>query len=922
MASKLPSRRAGHRSLRVATLSTRRYRPSLESIEQRLLLSTYTVNAMTDTGSGSGTSGDLRYAITQANDNPGSTIDITASGTDTLTTSLPDLAADTTITDSDPGSFIVQGGGTLSDFNALTINAGVTATISGLDFTNFANIGFNGGIFDVEGSLTLNNSGLKGQSSANQGGAVYVGYTGVLDANQTIFHDNSATNGGAIENENSVTLSGGSVLNNTADEGGGVEADGYLYADGEEFYGNSATSTTGGAINYNAGFGMVAPYLLVANSTIDGNTATTDGGGIMSYYSAKFRDDTIANNTSGSGATGAGIYNANPTVTPGFYNSIVAQNMAGSVEDDIDGVDGLYAASSYNLIGYTSFEGITNGSQGNQIGTSDTPLQADLAARADNGGTSDTLALNPGSPALGTGLVANAIDLVTLDPLLYDQRGVGFPRVVNNSIDIGAYQTELPATSLDVTDASGTYGGTTTLTAQLTSDDTDVADEMVDFHIGSTDLGDATTNSSGVAELTNVSLASINVGTFTGDVTASFAGDSSYAATNGSADLTVSPAALTITANDGTKTYGSTKTFAGTEFTTSTLFNGDTVTSATLTSAGAAATATVAGSPYAIIPSAAVGTGLSNYFITYDTGNLTVNTAPLTITANSTTKTYGQTTTFLGTEFTTSTLYNDDSVTSVTLTSPGAVPTAVVAGSTYAINPSAAVGTGLSNYTITYDTGNLTVDAATLTITANDTTKTYGDTTTFAGTEFTTTGLVNDDSVASVTLTSPGAAPTAVVAGSTYAINPSAAVGTGLSNYSIIYNPGNLTVDAAPLTITANPTSKTYGATTFFAGTEFTTTGLVNSDSVTSVTLTSLGAAPTATVAGSPYLITPSAAVGTGLSNYTITYDTTATSPSTPLRSPSPPTPPPRPTARRRPSLAPSSPPPRSTTTTRSPASP
>ena len=48
--------------------------------------------------------------------------------------------------------------------------------------------------------------------------------------------------------------------------------------------------------------------------------------------------------------------------------------------------------------------------------------------------------------------------------------------------------------------------------------------------------------------------------------------------------------------------------------------------------------------------------------------------------------------------------------------------------------------------------------------------------------------------------------------------------------------------------------------------------GLVNGDTVTSVTLTSTGAAATATVAGSPYAIVPSAAVGTGLSNYTISY--------------------------------------------------
>ena len=54
--------------------------------------------------------------------------------------------------------------------------------------------------------------------------------------------------------------------------------------------------------------------------------------------------------------------------------------------------------------------------------------------------------------------------------------------------------------------------------------------------------------------------------------------------------------------------------------------------SVTLMSAGAAATATVAGSPYSIIPSAAVGTGLNNYFITYVNGALVVGQATPAIT--------------------------------------------------------------------------------------------------------------------------------------------------------------------------------------------------------------------------------------------------------------------------------------------------
>src|SRR5205814_4970584 len=182
------------------------------------------------------------------------------------------------------------------------------------------------------------------------------------------------------------------------------------------------------------------------------------------------------------------------------------------------------------------------------------------------------------------------------------------------------------------------------------------------------------------------------------------------------------------------------------------------------------------------------------------------------------------------------------------LTSTGAAATATVAGSPYAITASGAVGTGLTNYTITYHDGHLTVNPKGLDITANNRSKTYGDAVTFAGTEFTTVmgQLVNGDIVASVTLTSAGAAAPATVAGSPYAITPSAAMGTGLGNYAISYHNASvgLTVNLRQLDITANNRTKTYGATVTFAGTEFITGAgqLVNGNTVTSVKLTSEGA--------------------------------------------------------------------------------
>jgi hypothetical protein len=261
----------------------------------------------------------------------------------------------------------------------------------------------------------------------------------------------------------------------------------------------------------------------------------------------------------------------------------------------------------------------------------------------------------------------------------------------------------------------------------------------------------------------------------------------------------VNTVGLTVTASNESKNYGTTATLAG--FTTSGLLNSDSVSSVTLASNGAASTA-AAGS-YAITPSAAAGSGLANYTITYTPGTLTVNTVGLTVTASNESKNYGTTATLAG--FTTSGLLNSDSVSGVTLASNGAASTA--AAGSYAITPSAAAGSGLANYTITYTPGTLTVNTVGLTVTASNESKNYGTTATLAG--FTTSGLLNGDSVTSVTLASNGAASTA--AAGSYAITPSAAAGLGLANYTITYKTGTLAVNTVGLTVTADAQTKVYG---------------------------------------------------------------------------------------------------------------
>jgi len=99
---------------------------------------------------------------------------------------------------------------------------------------------------------------------------------------------------------------------------------------------------------------------------------------------------------------------------------------------------------------------------------------------------------------------------------------------------------------------SGTYGSTASLTATLTSNSTPVSGKTINFTVdGSSVCGGASqpacpqTNASGIATL-NVS------GYSAGGhpVVASFAGDSSYAGSNGNGTLTVSKATPTITWNN------------------------------------------------------------------------------------------------------------------------------------------------------------------------------------------------------------------------------------------------------------------------------------------------------------------------------------------------------------------------------------
>ncbi|PPZ90838.1 hypothetical protein C3729_11760, partial [Cloacibacterium normanense] len=128
------------------------------------------------------------------------------------------------------------------------------------------------------------------------------------------------------------------------------------------------------------------------------------------------------------------------------------------------------------------------------------------------------------------------------------------------------------------------------------------------------------------------------------NIVLSSTGATSVNITTAASGNSVSTKALTITANNRTKTYGTTLTLGTSEFTSSGLANSETIGSVTLSAAGAASTATTAVGTYPIMPSAATGGTFtaSNYAITYVDGTLTINKADQTITFGSlSAKTYG-----------------------------------------------------------------------------------------------------------------------------------------------------------------------------------------------------------------------------------------------------------------------------------------
>jgi uncharacterized repeat protein (TIGR01451 family) len=372
-------------------------------------------NSIVVTANGNSGAGSLRQAILDAC--PGATITFNVTSPITLSS---ELVIDKNLTIQGPTS----PGLTISGNNVtriLNVNSGVNLSISNLTIANgLASSG--GGILNA-GTLTITNSTISNNHTTNGANSSGPGFNG-----------GNGGDGGGVYNTGTLNVINSTISGNQPGNGGD--------ASGTDTSGNGGN---GGGV-YNSGGTLTS-----VNTTITNNKTGANG------------DNTTTTPTPGpfgNPGTGGGLYSSGGTVI--LRNTIVAGNFSvfqklgpprsfANSDDDVNGtVDSL--SSFNNLIGTDAgLSGISNGSNGNKIGTVGTPLSADLAPLANNGGPTLTHLPQNGSPVIDAGSNALAKDQNNI-ALATDQRGTGFARILNGTVEIGAVEVNYgpPGSSADV----------------------------------------------------------------------------------------------------------------------------------------------------------------------------------------------------------------------------------------------------------------------------------------------------------------------------------------------------------------------------------------------------------------------------------------------------------------------------------------
>ncbi len=379
----------------------------------------FVVTTLADSGAGS-----LRQAITDANANPGAdTITFSVSGTIVLTAVLD--IRDTLTIDGAGLSVTISGNNAVPVIDTFFAQAGTLLTLNSLTIAN-GNSGIGGlragGVFAGNGtSLTVthcvfsNNSGGSGLAGA----IASTSTAGTLTVSNSRFTGNSSDSASAIYSSATTVITSSTFDNNAGEQGAMVLNGGgaTLTVSGSTFSGNSATNACCGAI-------LTSVPGTITNSTFVGNSSAGQAGALGAGGGTgqlTVTNSTFSGNVSG---LGGALTGSNPSIV--LRNTIVANGTGGNCGAGI--IDGGGNLSDDASCGFTA-------------ATSLNSTLAQLGPLQNNGGPTQTMAPQTGSPAIDQGVNALATD-VSGAALTTDQRGAGFPRISpsGGTVDRGAFE--------------------------------------------------------------------------------------------------------------------------------------------------------------------------------------------------------------------------------------------------------------------------------------------------------------------------------------------------------------------------------------------------------------------------------------------------------------------------------------------------
>jgi predicted outer membrane repeat protein len=256
------------------------------------------------------------------------------------------------------GSITVQGGtfsgNNAADGGAISSYTGLgNLTVTDATFTGNTATYAGGAIYTNEaaGNTTVTGSTFTKNKAGNIGGAIYNFFDMVVSDSR--FNANQATSGGAIFNNalGGDSLTGVTMYDNSAtQDGGGIAtANTDLILANSRIVGNHA-GNEGGGIYQNGSEGQIG--LELTSTTLQGNTGATGGG----IYNASAVDDLTGGLVEGNQATtdGGGIYNEGTYPAYGTVDlgtSTVSGNKAGHDGGGVynDGYFGLVTATGSTI---------------------------------------------------------------------------------------------------------------------------------------------------------------------------------------------------------------------------------------------------------------------------------------------------------------------------------------------------------------------------------------------------------------------------------------------------------------------------------------------------------------------------------------------------------------------------------------------